>query len=209
MLNPDYRLETIHRQALDNPIIWVANQARLGKTLKFGKYGTTVLKTKSDKIGIDTLLNANQIICGKNVTRTNFNNQLRDYHGFTTKYPQENDKMICLKNNSQNGLINGMTGKCVSFNPKKYTMTFLSDEDDLYEDLLVDANIFNGTKSEKYNRMIDQFDYGYCITGHKSQGSQYDRVIVYEERLGFDQDLHNRWLYTTITRAINKLIIIS
>jgi len=209
MFNPNFRLETIHRQALDNPIIWIANQARKGKFIEYGKYGSTVFKTTASKIGIDALKIADQIICGKNISRKNINKQMRDYYGFISEYPQVNDKLICLKNNSQNGLVNGMTGTCMSFDESKFRMDFMSDEGDNYDDLIVDYNIFKGTKSDKYNKMIDQFDFGYCITCHKSQGSQYNNVIVYEERLGFDKEMHNRWLYTSITRAAEKLIIIS
>ena len=207
MLTPNYRLDTIHRQALDNPIIWVANQARQGKTLKFGKYGKTVFKAKPEQIGIDTLKNADQILVGKNVTRKHINDQMRDYYGFKSIYPELNDKLICLRNNSRNGLVNGMTGKCLAFDECDYRMDFETDEEEMYTNLLVDYHIFRGTKQEKYMNQIDQFDFGYAITVHKSQGSQYDNVIIYEERLGA-YDIHNRWLYTAITRAVEKLIII-
>ena len=50
------------------------------------------------------------------------------------------------------------------------------------------------------------FDYGYCITCHKSQGSEYDKVLVFEEHLKDSQ--HARWLYTAATRAKKKLIIV-
>ena len=50
------------------------------------------------------------------------------------------------------------------------------------------------------------FDYGYCITCHKAQGSEYDKVLVFEEFLkGGD---HDRWLYTAATRAKEKLVIV-
>ena len=50
------------------------------------------------------------------------------------------------------------------------------------------------------------FDYGYCITCHKAQGSEYDKVLVLEEFLrGSD---HDRWLYTAATRAKEKLVIV-
>ena len=50
------------------------------------------------------------------------------------------------------------------------------------------------------------FDYGYCITCHKAQGSEYDKVLVFEEYLkGGD---HDRWLYTAATRAKEKLVIV-
>jgi exodeoxyribonuclease-5 len=51
-----------------------------------------------------------------------------------------------------------------------------------------------------------EFDYGYCITCHKAQGSEYDKVLVFEEYLkGSD---HARWLYTAATRAKEKLVIV-
>ncbi len=50
------------------------------------------------------------------------------------------------------------------------------------------------------------YDYAYAITVHKSQGSEYDKVLVFEEYLkGGD---HARWLYTAATRAKKKLIIV-
>jgi exodeoxyribonuclease-5 len=207
MLNPNFRLETIHRQALDNPIIWIANQARLGKYIKHGKYGSTVFKATHNQIGIETFKHTDQIICGKNITRKNINNQMRSYYQRGSTFPMIQDKLICLKNNSQNGLVNGMTGVCDSFDEKKYKMDFISDEGDVYGDLTIDYNIFKDTKQDKYLRKVDQFDFGYCITCHKSQGSQWNNVVVYEERLG-DNTIHNRWLYTAITRSCEKLIII-
>jgi hypothetical protein len=50
------------------------------------------------------------------------------------------------------------------------------------------------------------FDYGYCITCHKSQGSEYSKVLVFEEFLKGND--HARWLYTAATRAKEKLVIV-
>ena len=50
------------------------------------------------------------------------------------------------------------------------------------------------------------FDYGYCITCHKAQGSEYDKVLVLEEFLKGND--HDRWLYTAATRAKEKLVIV-
>lgn len=52
-----------------------------------------------------------------------------------------------------------------------------------------------------------EFDFGYAITAHKSQGSEYDRVLVFEEDFPRG-DEHRRWLYTAITRAKEKLVIV-
>lgn len=53
-----------------------------------------------------------------------------------------------------------------------------------------------------------EFTYGYAITTHKAQGSEWDKVLVIEERFPFDKEEHARWLYTACTRAAEKLILI-
>ena len=52
-----------------------------------------------------------------------------------------------------------------------------------------------------------EFDYGYAITAHKAQGSQFEKIVVFDEWLG-DKEYHNRWLYTSVTRASQKLVIV-
>lgn len=53
-----------------------------------------------------------------------------------------------------------------------------------------------------------EFDYGYCITCWKAQGSEFDKVLVFEEDFPFNKDEHIRYLYTAATRARKKLIIV-
>lgn len=53
-----------------------------------------------------------------------------------------------------------------------------------------------------------EFTYGYAITCHKAQGSQWDKVLVIEERFPFNKTEHARWLYTAVTRAIDRLVLI-
>lgn len=53
-----------------------------------------------------------------------------------------------------------------------------------------------------------EFDYGYAITGHKAQGSQWEKVLVLEENFPFDRTEHARWLYTVCTRPEKKLVLV-
>ena len=53
-----------------------------------------------------------------------------------------------------------------------------------------------------------EFTYGYAITGHKSQGSEWDKVLVLEERFPFEKEEHARWLYTCCTRASERLVLV-
>lgn len=53
-----------------------------------------------------------------------------------------------------------------------------------------------------------EFTYGYAITVHKAQGSEWDKVLVLEENFPFDKEDHRRWLYTAVTRAAEKLVLV-
>ena len=57
---------------------------------------------------------------------------------------------------------------------------------------------------------LTQFDFGYAITGHKSQGSEFEKVIVIDDiprNILSDEDIR-KWLYTSVTRAKSQLIYV-
>ena len=87
----------------------------------------------------------------------------------------------------------------------------------------IDSNIINGKESiltnyDKYKlgkaktRIGDviprEFAYAYAITVHKSQGSEWNKILVMEESFPRDKMEHARWLYTACTRASEKLVVI-
>lgn len=64
-------------------------------------------------------------------------------------------------------------------------------------------------KNPRYMSLIPkEFAYGYAITVHRAQGSEWDKVLVIEEKFPFDKEEHARWLYTACTRASGKLVLI-
>ena len=74
-----------------------------------------------------------------------------------------------------------------------------------FDELLKDGNKF-------VNRLKDavpfSFTYGYGITVWKAQGSEWDKVVLMNEGWPTDKELHRRYLYTGITRAKNKLVVV-
>ena len=87
----------------------------------------------------------------------------------------------------------------------------------VFEDLRMDYKLFTAhepTVNKQNFRQIPQqfkpheFDYGYAITTHKAQGSEYDKVLVMEENFPRAGEEHQRWLYTAVTRASKKLVIV-
>ena len=64
-----------------------------------------------------------------------------------------------------------------------------------------------GEKDWKQKRWMVEATFGYAITCHKSQGSQWDNVLVWDDGLGKTRRDRARWLYTAITRASERLVI--
>ena len=65
------------------------------------------------------------------------------------------------------------------------------------------------SKNPKTQHLVPlEFVFGYAITCHKSQGSEWDKVLVIEEGFPFDKEEHSRWLYTACTRAAEKLVLV-
>lgn len=95
--------------------------------------------------------------------------------------------------------------------------------EDLYESLEMDRKMIKfgekccdwrlsyqlGKLKPKYGEIVPkEFAYGYAITTHKAQGSEWDKVLVLEEAFPFQKEEHARWLYTACTRAAEKLVLL-
>jgi len=230
--SPDYNFKTPHRQSLNNPIIKISNKVNNGEHIDYGIYRNDEGKIKViviPKYEIDKkmLLNVDQIIVGKNKTKDQINRQIRKLKGFEGNLPVKGDKLICERNNwatvirEKNDnfpLINGLIGHAqntVSENDTIHKRTFSLDFkpigfENQFEDILVDTQNFieYGSELPFYKRNADNinlFNYGYAITCHKSQGSEWDTVLVFNEVL--NRKYHKNWLYTAITRASEKLVL--
>lgn len=218
---PDVLLTEIHRQAQENPIIYLSMLAREGKPIPYGKYGSEVivLPKKHKLLNLDLLLRANQVLCSYNKTRRMLNERMRGAKGFTNPLPVIGDKVICTKNNWEEevdgiNLINGLIGEVKSVK-KEYNNVISMDfqpefsKKNLFRDLPVLTNGFLGFQiTPKQRREFNIFDFGEAITVHKSQGSQWDNLCVFHEPMGKTQADRNRGLYTAITRAAERLILI-
>ncbi len=217
--DPDVFLTEIHRQAEDNLIIKLSMDIRTGDRLRsFSSPQLNIVKRRD--VDIKTMLKYAQVICGKNNTRNQLNAKMREYLGFESMdIPEVGDKLVCLKNNwgtCLNGepLINGMVGFIDEIQPSRpgfYHLNFKPDYlDDCYQMLFTDAPTFgNGAIPQKnVSREVNYFTYGYAITCHKAQGSEYDSVVLLNEPIGDTSEDRRRWLYTGVTRAQNKLLIL-
>src|SRR5690606_1995233 len=104
--DPDIMLTEIHRQAADNPIIRMSMDIREGRGLDFGTYGESKV-IRSGAVDRAEVLLANQILCGKNLTRVTYNDRVRALKGLPPRQPVAGDRLVCLRNNKQKNLLNG------------------------------------------------------------------------------------------------------
>jgi exodeoxyribonuclease-5 len=233
MHQPDFLLNEIHRQALNSPIIHLSQFIRDYGYIPFKVESKDVMKTrwKSDEcnkvwdsINFDDKV---MVLCAFNASRANINKIIRTKLGFTKKQPYPSERIVCLKNNRFSGIMNGQIGTVVWYMPENedlYRLTmFIDGEPDLFESMCsnkcfgeISYPLYEQTddrsnykKSFYKGAKIDYFDYGNCVSVHKSQGSEWDKVVLFEQRTKrWGDDFYTKWLYTAVTRTRKKLLVI-
>lgn len=235
LASPHIFLDEVMRQAAESEIIRLTMDIRAGKPLSPMMGQEVRVVGREELLQPGFLAWGDQIICGRNDTRNEINKIMRQIKMNTdSNEPLVGDRIICLHNEwecinlTNDALVNGLSGVITKlqytyenpFMDKTPVIDFKPDidESDTFHDLEVDYKIFteheptitkeNCSKVPQYYHP-KEFDYGYCITCHKSQGSEYNKVIVLEEFLRSDsKENHTKWLYTAATRASKKLIIV-
>lgn len=222
--HPHIFLDEIMRQAQDSEIIRLSMDIREGKNLHSFK-GKDVWVVPKDTISDRMLSTADIVLCGKNATRYYLNQKIRRLR-WQEQYkdePIEDDKIICLKNYWNKGdLANGLIGnisnitKDEDFFLKTKLLADFKTDDDAFYDLSMDYQLFTDGKPlvnqdnwKMYPKEIRpmEFDYAYSVTVHKFQGSEANKVVLFNEYLGGDREMHQRWLYTGLTRSSEKLVV--
>ena len=105
-VEPDTVLTEIHRQAAENPILAMATEVRQGRHLKLGTYGESRVVDASE-INSRDALDADQILVGRNATRRSSNRRMRHLLNRGAGLPVVDDRLVCLRNNHDLGLLNG------------------------------------------------------------------------------------------------------
>jgi hypothetical protein len=187
---PDFRLTQIHRQAQESPILTLATMAREGRRIPEGVYGNCAVV---HKITPELAIEADIILCGRNKTRHVNNARMRALRGFSGEFPQPCEKLVCLRNNHEKGLLNGslwIVKKCHQFSRRKVSLTVVPEEGGFPISVLAHAQYFRQyghtedpvgpddltwvDKLQKEEKSIgfdireaESFTYGYVLTTHK------------------------------------------
>lgn len=230
---PDVMLTEIHRQAGESAIIRLATMAREGKPIPYGEHDAFVWKMRRTDVAPEQMLRGGQVICGRNATRIYLNLAIKQAAGFDQVYPAGEarnghaEKIICLKNRNDIGIVNGMfleLGDVRDENETSFSATVRTEDGDVVggtEDKPERHHIYKGhfddhvqldqergRRDHWIKKGLIEAVWGYAITCHKSQGSQWENIVVYDDGLGRTAEDRTRWLYTAITRAEKGLVIL-
>lgn len=210
------------RQAEGSNIVKLAYNVLNGFPVSNGYYGD-VLVINEEELTDQMILASDIVICSKNFTREFYNNKIRKLYGFEGNTPQYGERVICRSNNKDEivddiNLANGLIGTVINFpdvsgfDGKTFSLQFKPDLLDNAFDIRASYKYFTAPFQQrealKNDRYLEgeKFEFGYAITAHLSQGSQFDNVIVIDEPMM--GNINNRLSYVAITRAKKRLIFV-
>jgi UvrD-like helicase C-terminal domain len=208
---PNVRLSEIHRQAADNPIIAFGDQVRRGKWYlrprdSMGEQ-VRIVRVHGFPADFDVAL------CGRNATRHQLNDVIRRDRGFSGRRPRVGEIVVCGRNDMKvtDPVYNGSTWEVLGSRVV---------DDQIVELKLRAQQIADSTTTVRvplacfglnppqlcHGSKLQDFAYGYALTVHKAQGSEWANVLLVDERFCFP-GMSLRWLYTGITRARESITI--
>lgn len=234
----EFKLTTVQRQALENPIIRVATMAHQGEPIPRGSIGENFCKvaprssaaTSIRDMFLKGMLEKDvMILCARNKTRQAINRVARMALGFSGKLPNQNEKLLCLRNEHKFDVYNGQIvsvedaftltsgDSCYALIIKGADDPILAyagalhaqDGKEIRTHMAADAEDIGKCLALSLQDSPALFDFGYALSVHKSQGSEWDAVLLYDECMPqMTDEEYACWLYTGITRAKHKLCII-
>jgi exodeoxyribonuclease-5 len=205
-ISADFTLTEIHRQALESPIIRQAHAVRQIGVYEADGDAVRVL----DRLSDDDLCAADVVLTGRRATRMRLNAEIRRALGIDCTLPVLGEPLACLRNARKYGLCNGAIYYASrDLHQGDATVGISTDAGDIE----VHASFL--TPGREYDKLelppggwMTAFAFGYSLAVHMAQGSEWDRVLLIDESAAFRDD-RNRWLYTGITRAKERISIAS
>lgn len=237
MVNPDMKLERIHRQAQGSPIIQLSQQIRADgylpekwtddehvQFINFDQFTEKLAEVYKTAPPADVA-----ILTYTNKCRQNMNYYARSVinQKDMDSTPIEGDQFICLRN-TKGAIFNGMRGRLegppIPRNELWYEGKFFFPDDSIEVEGWAfrpqmgrdktfasweEIKAATGRSVYSWNSVGLLFDYGYALTVHKAQGSQFKHVfLIFEQPSGAAREEFKRWLYTGVTRASQHLYIV-
>lgn len=169
------------------------------------------------------------VITGTNATRARVNSAIRAQFGRTSPGPLPDDLVIALKNSkfdNEQWIYNGQRGVVREARmgdplaPKFPAIVDFLDESVRADTALNRKQFGRASTYKSFEEMAEDgypvkswiaagllADFGYALTAHKSQGSSFPHVVVIPEKVGGSADEWRRWLYTSVSRSSDRVVL--
>lgn len=206
----DAELVTIHRQALDSPIIRQAHRVRQGMDYAADGAAFQVKRGGYD----EDVRNADILLTYTNPQVFALNMRARALRGLWPVNPQAGEPVMCLSNRNDVGIYNGAiytllepftpgdTALCIDVDGRPANIIAAR-----FASMPTAADRSGGGPGERGERAT-VFTWGYACTVHKGAGSEWDRVVLFDQYRRPDEDERRRWQYTAITRAAETITVV-
>lgn len=216
----DFMLTDIMRQGADSNIVRASMFIRQGKRLPVREYED--VRVRAGSVSMEDLIDHSgedgQILCSFNKTRISLNNKIRNALGFKGRMPSVGEKIVCKYNQHGYNFMNGEQGIVVSYDT---VPDYEREDDDNYGMMISLRSLTDGkVRRVKFNpesfdeseeiriaamKSVGGFDYGFALTVHSSQGSEWPKVLVVEEIMRGND--YAKMMYTAVTRAQERLTV--
>lgn len=212
MRGTDFVLSKIHRQAEKSDILRLAHEIRTKGDFSRSYLPDGEVTMRSKQLQVRDLLSVDQVICARNKTRRGFNEAIRRGLNRPIDDLVVEDKIIILRNSLADNVFNGLILWITAVRNSTAQHWEVDAKDELgktYYRLKLWKKSFQVEKLDQGEfppKGTIQADFGWAITAHKSQGSEWDSVLVFDEWMPPNIWDMKRWRYTAITRAAKKLI---
>lgn len=207
---PDALLTTIHRYGDTAPLIDLATALRGGRAAPTWD-GTAGASNRPWQPA--DLARYDQVIVGRNTTRWQIVEALRDAAGREPGTPEPGDRVMALRNDPDLNVVNGQQATVLDCYPTEGGWAMRVDTDTGPAAWICDERGFldqDGQNEAKRDRDSDMVaaTFAQAITCHSAQGSQWARVAVVDEASVFRQAADS-WRYTAATRAEKACLLLN
>jgi exodeoxyribonuclease-5 len=210
-------LRIVHRQEENSGVLRMATEVRESGRLRLYDEWHMPRRSIEHRRLSEMMWSVDQVIVGTNRLRHQLNREMRIARGFLGPRPLPGEKLMAFRNNhslGRNGLLNGTTWKVLACGETKSGKFFDAELESMDEPepevirAVMHKQPFVGGKLHPEDEFdANKFEFGYAVTCHKAQGSQWDKVLVFDD-WSWSED-HARWLYTGITRAAKEARVIA
>ena len=197
-----FTLQQIHRQALESPILRQAHAVRTSGCYTSDGDAVRVAET----LTVADLRNADVVLVWRRATRSRMNTLCRRARGISAPLPLHGEPLVCLRNLPKYGLYNGAiypASRDLQDTDVKVGISTDAGDVEVYADFHLPGAEDNPLDLPP-GGWKTAFAFGYALTVHKAQGSEFASVLIIDEN-GWQDRL--AWLYTAITRAVDRVVI--